>query len=451
MSNYRGSSRNRRLFRLETEQHRRVLDVAKFVSATLGGDFFRSLVEHLSKALAVDCVYIGELICGPRRRLRTITIYRDNVLVNNLEQELPGTASSQVLEDGAVSLSADAARIFPLDPVLEAVAAQGFVGLRLCDSTGQVMGLIALVSSRRLHDLPVINAALQAFAVRAAAEMERKRAFDKLRESEERYRAFISSSLDAMWRIEFDNPIPIDLPEELQLERIYRDAYVAECNGALARLVGASNADDLVGTSFADLFSRTDDRVREELYDFLRSGYSAATVQTTTVNAEGDRSYRIRTQYGIVENSNLVRIWGTTRDITELKRAVLAAEASERRFRQVLEKIQSPALMLDPSGNITFCNDKFVHLAGSSKQELTCRNWLDGIDSTHERNAWLALLTARDDPAARQHLDSVIRSHDGIARLIVWDTILLRDENGGPVGLAAIGTDKGPAKPDRDR
>jgi PAS domain S-box-containing protein len=152
-----------------------------------------------------------------------------------------------------------------------------------------------------------------------------------------------------------------------------------------------------------------------------------------------------------VENSNLVRIWGTTRDVTELKRAVLAAEASERRFRQVLEKIQSPALMLDSSGNITFCNDKFVHLAGCSKQELACRNWLDGIHSARQRAAWLALLTARDDPETRERLDSVIRSHDGIARLIVWDTILLRDEAGDPVGLAAIGTDKGPANLDRNR
>ena len=435
------------MFRSEAEQHRRVLEVATVISARVGGDFFQSLVEHLSNAVAADFGYVGELISGPRRRLKTIAVYRDDALVDNFEQDLSGTASSQILEDGALSLSADAARVFPLDPLLTSVDAQGVVGVRLCDSTAQVIGLIAFVSTKPLHDLPVISSALQTFAARAAAELERKRAFDKLRESEQRYRAFVSSNVDAMWRIELETPVPVHLPEEAQLERIRRDAYVAECNDAMARLAGATNGEDLVGTSFAELFSGTDDRLSGELREFVRSGYRGATVQTMLVDAEGKRSYRTRTQFGIVECGRLVRIWGTTRDVTELKRAQLAAEASEQRFRQILEKVHVPAVLLDRNGEITFCNDMLARLAGSSTPELTGTKWLDVIGSASEREAWSALLSADPDSDAAQRLDGTIKSHNGVSRLIVWDAFLLRDEDVNPVGVAAIGSDKGLAEP----
>ena len=77
------------------------------------------------------------------------------------------------------------------------------------------------------------------FAARVSAELRRKQEDDTLRESDQRHRAFIASNPDAMWRIEFDFPISIDLSEEEQIERIYRYGYVAECNDAPARLVGA--------------------------------------------------------------------------------------------------------------------------------------------------------------------------------------------------------------------
>ena len=37
---------------------------------------------------------------------------------------------------------------------------------------------------------------------------------------------------DAMWRLEFEQPIPTDLPGEEQLEQIYQYGYLAECNDA---------------------------------------------------------------------------------------------------------------------------------------------------------------------------------------------------------------------------
>jgi PAS domain S-box-containing protein len=244
-----------------------------------------------------------------------------------------------------------------------------------------------------------------------------------------------------MWRVELARPVPLDAPEPEQIDRIFRDGYIAECNDAMARLAGARNADELVGSQFSALIPETDERIRGELLDAVRSRYGSATVFTTPTGDDGKKLYRLRTQCGIVENNELRRIWGTTRDITELKMAELAVEASERRFREVLENIHLPALMLNQTGAITFCNHALLGIANCAGG-LLGRNWLDLIPDVRERATWSVLLSDKfAAEESRFHFEGVVHAQDDPPRLIVWDAIVLRDESGDTVGLAAIGSD----------
>ena len=75
-------------------------------------------------------------------------------------------------------------------------------------------------------------------ANRCWESVERARAVRNLRESEERYRAFIANSSEAIWRFELEQPIPVNLPEDEQIEMLFKYAYLAECNDAMARMYG---------------------------------------------------------------------------------------------------------------------------------------------------------------------------------------------------------------------
>src|SRR4051812_50102903 len=79
--------------RTETEQQRRVFQGAKIVSATLGNNFFSSLIEHLAKALSADCVYVAETVAGPLPRLRSGAVYRGGGPAGNFGQGLPGSGA----------------------------------------------------------------------------------------------------------------------------------------------------------------------------------------------------------------------------------------------------------------------------------------------------------------------------------------------------------------------
>jgi len=50
---------------------------------------------------------------------------------------------------------------------------------------------------------------------------------------------------------------------------------------------------------------------------------------------------------------------------------------SERRFRELMERVHMIAIVLDKDANITFCNDFLLQLTGWSRQDVMGKNWFD--------------------------------------------------------------------------
>ena len=360
---------------------------------------------------------------------------------DDFSYELAGTASADVLARGTCIYERGVRRSFPSDSTLEKQGAEALAGKALFDSSGQPIGLIVALWRHPLDDAAPAAAILRAFAPRAAAELERKRADDHLRHSEQRYRAFIAGSSDAMWRVEFEEPIPIDLPEDEQIDRMYRFGYIAECNDASARIFGAATASDLIGARLGDIEPRNDARV-EDMRSVIRSGYRQSSVEVQPLDREGNRTYRIRNLLGIIEKGMLLRAWGTTRDIGDLRKAELEAQASARRFRQILDTILMAAIMLDPEGRVTFCNDYLLKLSGWSSDDLIGRNWFDMMIPEEDRGRQKAAFSKAIAGAGEHHrFEGRLLKRDGTCRLIDWDRAILRDAEGKVTGTASLGRD----------
>src|SRR6266700_2635476 len=126
--------------------------------------------------------------------------------------------------------------------------------------------------------------------------------------AEERYRSFIAQSSEGVSRLEIDPPVPINLSEEEQIDRLYAGARIAECNDAMARMYGYNEARDLVETRLADLHNVSDPETREH-------------------DRDGRPRVFLNNVVGFVEDGHLVRVWGTQRDVTEQRHL-------EEQFRQ---------------------------------------------------------------------------------------------------------------------
>lgn len=156
-------------------------------------------------------------------------------------------------------------------------------------------------------------------STQVAMAIERKRTVEMMRDSEERYRAFVERSSEGIWRYEVEEPIPIDLPGELLVERFYELAYLAECNDAMARMYGHSGASDLVGTRLGDLLIRSDPQNIAFLSAFIRSGFRLTDAESHEIDKNGNSKYFLNNLVGIIEDGCLVRAWGTQLDITATK------------------------------------------------------------------------------------------------------------------------------------
>ncbi len=148
---------------------------------------------------------------------------------------------------------------------------------------------------------------------------EQKVSRELILQSKERYETFISESTEGIWRLELKEPISTNLPKEKQLEELYKNAYVAESNDAMAKIYNYKDADEMRGVGIGDVLSRNEQN-DNSLLQFIDANYHLADTETTVIK-NYKKIYFLCNFIGIIRDGKIIRIWGTQRDITQQKLA----------------------------------------------------------------------------------------------------------------------------------
>jgi PAS domain S-box-containing protein len=424
----------------EADAETTVLKVTRQVSAKIGADCFRAIATHLAQALKAECVFIGEFTPGPVQRVTTLATSLEEKQAG-LIFDLAKTAVSRIAVTSKPFLCRNNARNrFPSDPLLSRLLAEAFIAVPLISPSGKSIGAMMATYRAPLASVSTAKSVLEAFAHRAAAELFHKQEKDRLRKSEQRYRAFVALNNDGMWCAEFDQPIPTELPAEEQLGLAYKHGYFSECNDACARLMGLDQTRQVVGQRIVELFPKTNPAMRKAAFDLVRSGYRFTTTETAGLAPDGKRHFVLRSQWGVVENGLLHRVWGVTHDITDFKHVQRALDASQQRMIDLLEGVQLLVLVLDPSAMIQFCNAYFTELTDWCAADLKNKNWFDLMAPTEAglHAKFAARVAGSGEP---MHFESTLLGPGGRSWRIAWDSTALRDEDGRVKAIANIGRD----------
>lgn len=199
---------------------------------------------------------------------------------------------------------------------------------------------------------------------------DEKQTEKELEKSDERYRAFVSRSSEAIWRVEMEESISIDLAPEEQIRQFYKYAYLAECNDAMAKMYGYERAEEIVGARLGDLLPQTDESNIEYLKAFIASGYRLENAESHEVDREGNPKFFLNNLVGFIEYGFMTRAWGTQRDITESKKAEQALRRSEERYRLVAETASDAIISIDEDSAILFTNAAAERIFGYKVEEL---------------------------------------------------------------------------------
>ena len=216
-------------------------------------------------------------------------------------------------------------------------------------------------------------------AHRCWESVERVTALRRLKASYEDYRSFIAISSEGIWRFEIEQPIPVTLPVDDQIEQLYQFAYLAECNNAMARMYGYDSADQILGARLGDLMPKSIRRISIIFVLLHANGYSLNDVESSEVDRYGNAKVILNSLSVIIENGMIVRAWGTQRDITAQKQAEEALRASEERYRLLTEHSPDGVVVADVNGTIQLANPSVLRMLGVSAEDMTRRNLFDFV------------------------------------------------------------------------
>lgn len=170
------------------------------------------------------------------------------------------------------------------------------------------------------------------------------------RESETRYRNFVSNASEGIYRIDFATPIPIDLPDEELVATISKHALVGEVNEALAQMYGLSSA-DMIGRLATEFSPEYGERA---LLVVRAPEHKVRGVDTQDVDKNGAPLYLSESYRAVVEDGILRNIWGVQLNITERKKAEKEIIDLQTRSRAWLDHSPVCTKIVDLDFNLQF-------------------------------------------------------------------------------------------------
>ena len=250
------------------------------------------------------------------------------------------------------------------------------------------------------------------------------RAQEELRLSEERYRVVAEGASDGILTIDTSSRILF-------------------ANAVCERIFGYSPA-ELSTMYLTDLMPP---EAREQhtrgFGSYLQSGVRKLNWQVVPLEGLHRNGNRVQLELSFGESVVEGKHWFTSivRDVTERRKTARALEASEKRYRTVVNNIQEVIFQTDKVGRWTFLNPAWAHVRGEN--ELAClgkrtANYIHPEDRSEALRVFRELMAGRIEEA--RHTLRFLRT-DGSIR---WAEIVARallDDSGSVIGIAGTMTD----------
>jgi diguanylate cyclase (GGDEF)-like protein/PAS domain S-box-containing protein len=340
--------------RKNTETSLRLL--SEGFSVTDSSEFFQSLSIHLGKRLDVDYVVVGEINGENCDVVKSVIVNHRGTILEPLMYSLQGTPCETVINHTVNGFESGTQNKFPEFDLLKALNVEGYVGTTLFNSSNEPIGLIAVLNSKPINNLQKKKDVLQIYAMRAAAELERKQREVQLEHLNK--------------ELEF---------KQYSVENIFESIFwtdesinIVDVNEAACRSLGYSR-DELLQLTIFDIDPNISEsellEVRRKRKALKKQGEK--NVFETCHKTKDGHIFPVEITASIIEFGGKEYHCSIVRDISERK-----ANEKEREKRLSLQKAVFEAtadgiLVTDKNQCVSDYNQKFVDIWNLEDKDLT--------------------------------------------------------------------------------
>ncbi|MCC6764033.1 MAG: PAS domain S-box protein [Deltaproteobacteria bacterium] len=338
-------------------------------------------------------------------------------LLGDTPNALIGRATSEFLTDHPDNLDVAAtfARVAAGETVpplaAECATALGrrwleVIGTRIRDHDGRVVGI--RVTGRDITE-------------RRAAEEERRHAEQALHESEARYRGLVESTQAVFTRLD-------------------REGRILFANDAICRVIGLP-LDAMLGQSLFQWVHPDDLAATRASMAAVMEPPHRVLVENRVPAPNGWRWFEWEGSAIVEADGSIREFQSIGLDVTERKEAEHALQASEARYRSLVESGLELIARADPSGKLLFANDAYLCAFGYRREDVEAGR-VTILPHIHEedRARVLASFAHVLQPPYRNVVVSRVRI-GGTWRRFEWEQGVVRDERGAITEIQGAGRD----------
>jgi PAS domain S-box-containing protein len=385
-----------------------------------GEEFFRSLIRHLAQALNVRYAFVGKWCPEIPDSVRTLAVWSETDFAEPFEYALQHTPCANVVGQRLCLHESGVQQLFPEDHILAQMNVESYCGMPLFDRSGKPLGLLVVMDNRPMTRGPLVKDLLQVFAARAAAELQRHRVDETLRESERRLRF---------------TQFVVDRAEDgvLWADESKRFIYA---NEAACRSLGYSK-EELLTLSIPDIVPHHDPERFQQRLDSIKQG-KAATYASMHRRKDGTE-FPIEISVTYLEQEGKGYTCGIVRDITERKRIEQERLQALCDLQNIMETVPDFMFTLDGRGNLVNWNKHVAEVTGYTPEELWHKPALAFVPAEERDRAAAAIQQAFMEGYAELDGHLLTKEHHLIP--YHWTGARLKNPQGRIIGITGVGRD----------
>ena len=385
-----------------------------------GESYLAGLARQLCETLGVDYVIIDKFADNPSFA-ETVALFAKGKVLPNMQYPLKGTPCENVMEGDLCRYPINVQQQFPDDDLLVSMGVESYIGQPLWNSSGKVIGLIAIMDSKPIQDVPFIESMLKLASTRVAAEMERDLSEQALTESHQ----FLQQVIDTV-----ADPVFVK-------DRQHRWLMM---NRAMCRFMGRP-LDTLLGKSDYDFFPKEEARVFWEKDELVFTQGEENVNEEAFTDADGVTHTIVTSKTSFTDMHGEDILVGTIKDITVLKQTQLSLEETASRLNSVVRNIPDLVWMKDSAGVYLSCNHAFERFFGASESEIIGKTDYDFVDKELADFFRQKDIEAMDAGTTRINEEWITLAEDGNRVLLETRKVPVYGPGSKVIGVLGIGRD----------